>query len=141
MSTELTEAAVEINAIFENMSEDLLNKIPLKLKIFFKKIASPTYTFEYDTTKPLKEQDLLPKTKGLISLIYRDYICNDIEKNEFNKIYNNLLQCKNNIQYDANYIFQSAQNDHINTASSLILHEKKSWLNKFIDKLKNIFNK
>ena len=75
ISKELSEAAVEINSIFENMSIDLLNKIPKNLQDFFCKIASTTYTFNYDKFKTLKEQNLKPETQGIIALIYSNYLC------------------------------------------------------------------
>ena len=58
MTQEISEVSVEINEIFNNMSIDLLNKIPLNVRDFFKNNASNTYTFEYDTTKSLNEQNI-----------------------------------------------------------------------------------
>lgn len=83
VTKELSEVAVEINSIFENMSIDLLNKI-----------ASKDYKFEYDKTISLNEQRLLPKTKGILALIYRDYLCDEIEKENYNKEYNRVLMLK-----------------------------------------------
>ena len=51
MEKEINEVAVEINSIFDNMSIELLNKIPLKIRKFFKNNASNKYIFEYDKTK------------------------------------------------------------------------------------------
>ena len=94
VTKELSEVAVEINSIFENMSIDLLNKIPQNFKEFFNKIASKDYKFEYDKTISLNEQRLLPKTKGILALIYRDYLCDEIEKENYNKEYNRVLMLK-----------------------------------------------
>ena len=80
VTKELSEAAVEINSIFENMSIDLLNKIPIDFRNFFIEIASENYKFEYNKTISLNEQELLPKTKGILALIYRDYLCDELEK-------------------------------------------------------------
>lgn len=91
---ELSEAAVEINSIFENMSSEMLNKIPKKLQNFFREIASKTYKFEYDKNKTLEEQSLKLKTKGIIALIYRDYICNQEERKDYINKYNNFCKTK-----------------------------------------------
>lgn len=85
VTKELSQAAVEINSIFENMSDDLLNKIPLEFKKFFKEIESTEYKFEYDKKLKLSEQKLLPMTQGLLSLIYIIYLCEEEEKEEFYK--------------------------------------------------------
>lgn len=94
VTKELSEAAVEINSIFENMSMDLLNKIPLNFRKFMNEIASKDYKFEYDKTMNLNKQKLLPRTKGIIALIYRDYLCDEEEKENYNKEYNRILVLK-----------------------------------------------
>lgn len=109
VSKEFSEVAVEINSIFENLSTDILNKIPINFQNLFKKIASKTYKFEYDKTKTLDEQKLKPKTKGIIALIYRDYICDEIEKKEYIKAFNQFLNNKEKQKseiYNPNNIFK-----------------------------------
>ena len=39
MEQDLSEVAVEINSIFDNMSLELLDKIPTQIQNFFRKIA------------------------------------------------------------------------------------------------------
>ena len=85
VTKELSEAAVEFNCILEYTSEELKNKIPQKFLDFLKNIQSQTYKFEYDKTKKLNEQNLKSKTRGLIALVYQDYICNENEKEEYIK--------------------------------------------------------
>ena len=77
---ELSEAAVEFNCILNYISEDIKKKIPDKFLNFLKDIQSQTYTFKYDISKKLNEQNLKPITRGLIALVYRDYICDENEK-------------------------------------------------------------
>lgn len=144
ITKELRESAVEINTIFENMSSELLTTIPIKLQLFFKKIASETYIFKYDNSKSLAEQKLSPKTRGLISLIYRDYICNESEKSEFNEIYNKLLDCKDKLKYDATEIFKldnEETKDIKENVLPIIYEEKNTWLKQVINKIKNLFKK
>ena len=109
MEQEINEIAVEINSIFDNMSIDVLNKIPLKIRNFFKNNASRTYSFEYDKTKSLNEQNIKDKTRGIIALLYRDYICDDIERKEYNHIYTEFLNKKEEEKralYNPNDIFK-----------------------------------
>ena len=96
VSKELSEAAVEINSIFENMPIDLLKKIPESFKNFINDIASKDYKFEYNKNRTLNEQKLLPRTKGILALIYRDYLCDEIEKENYNKEYNRILNSNKN---------------------------------------------
>ena len=83
VSKELSEAAVELNVILENTSPEIVSKIPKKFIVFLKEIASKNYIFKYDNTKSLEEQDIRPKTKGLLALIYRDFLCDNQEKQEY----------------------------------------------------------
>ena len=128
MENEMKEVAVEINSIFDNMSADVLNKIPLKIRNFFKNNASNTYSFEYDTTKSLNEQNIKDKTRGIIALLYREYICNDIERKEYDAIYTDFLNKKEEekrAEYNPNNIFKKSNNsicknnDNIENANSL----------------------
>lgn len=91
VSKELSEAAVEINSIFDNMTADIISKIPQNVRSFFNKIASENYLFQYDKSKKLDEQELLPRTKGILALIYRDYLCNEDEKQSYIENCNKIL--------------------------------------------------
>lgn len=110
MKQEINDVAVELNSIFDNMSQDILNKIPLKIRQFFKNNASSTYSFEYDKTKSLNEQNIKDKTRGIIAILYRDYICDEDEKKEYNNIYRDFLNKKEEEKrnlYNPNDIFKN----------------------------------
>lgn len=144
VTKELSEAAVEINSIFENMSIALLNKIPIDFRNFFIEIASESYKFEYNKTLSLNEQELLPKTKGILALIYRDYLCDELEKERYNKEYNRILLKKEqekSEKYDANNLFKTkrTEKDCSNINVLPIEYKKRSVLKKIIEKFKNLF--
>ena len=146
VTKELSEAAVEFNSILEYTSEDLKNKIPKKFLEFLQSIQSETYKFEYDKTKKLDEQKLKPKTRGLIALVYQDYICNDAEKEEYiqksQKIIQQIEENKRE-KYNPNDIFKDKKidNDKDTTNTVEIAEYKKSIIKKIINKIKNIFTK
>ena len=83
VTKELSQSATEINIILSNTSKDIVDKIPKKFKILLKEIEDKEYVFEYDKTKSLNEQKISDMTRGLISLIYKEYICNEKEKQEY----------------------------------------------------------
>ena len=141
VTKELREAAVEINSIFENMSIDLLNKIPQNFREFYNKIASKDYKFQYDKRVRLNEQKLLPKTKGILAFIYRDYLCDEIEKENYNKEYNRVLMLKEiekQEKYNANDIFKNRKNEGSNINTLPIKYKKMSLFRKIFEKLKSI---
>lgn len=145
ITKDLSECAVEINRIFENMSKDMLEKIPLKLQNFFKEIASKDYKFEYDISKKLAEQNIKDKTKGIIALIYKDYICNEEEKKEYISEYTKFLELEEQqkrAKYDPDAIFKqrSKTNSTTTETTSPIVYQKTSWFRKLILKIKTIFS-
>lgn len=146
VTKELSEAAVEFNSILEYTSEDLKNKIPKKFLDFLQSIQSETYKFEYDKTKKLDEQKLKPKTRGLIALVYQDYICNDAEKEEYiqksQKIIQQIEENKRE-KYNPNDIFKDKKidNDKDTTNTVEIVEYKESIIKRIIRKIKNIFTK
>lgn len=146
VTKELSEAAVEINSIFENMSIDLLSKIPKSFRNFFIEIASQNYEFEYNKTVSLNKQKLLPKTKGILALIYRDYLCNEKEKENYNKEYDRVLKLKEQKEkYNSNNLFRRKKNEQKNDYSDIKLlpieYNQISLFRKIIEKLKKILKK
>ena len=146
VTKELSEAAVEFNSILEYTSEDLKNKIPKKFLDFLQSIQSKNYKFEYDKTKKLDEQKLKPKTRGLIALVYQDYICNEAEKEEYiqksQKIIKQIEENKRE-KYNPNDIFKDKkiENDKDTTNTVEIVEYKESIIKRIIRKIKNIFTK
>lgn len=149
MEQEINEAAVEINSIFDNMSTEVLNKIPLKIRNFFKNNASNTYSFEYDTTKSLNEQNIKDKTRGIIAFLYRDYICDDFEKKEYSEIYTEFLNKKEEEKrdlYNPNDLFKKADNeicenncDNENSNYLEVINNKPSFIKRLFNKILSFF--
>lgn len=144
VTKELSEAAVEFNSILEYTSEDLKNKIPKKFLDFLQSIQSKNYKFEYDKTKKLDEQKLKPKTRGLIALVYQDYICNEAEKEEYiqksQKLIKQIEESKRE-KYNPNDIFKDKkiETDKDTTNTVEIVEYKESIIKRIIRKIKNIF--
>ena len=141
ITKELSESAVEINAIFDNMNAETLKQIPNNFKDFLKKISSKTYSFQYDKSKKLEEQQLLPKTKGIIALIYRDYLCDEIEKQEYiencNKVLEKIEQQKYEM-YNPNNMFIEKNNVQQKEEILPTVYKSESLIRKFLNKIKNI---
>ena len=148
VTKELSEAAVEFNCILEYTSEELKNKIPQIFLDFLKNIQSQTYKFEYDKTKKLNEQNLKSQTRGLIALVYQDYICNENEKSEYlrkaKKIIMQKEEDKRNL-YNPDDIFKNRnriipeETQTFEETRMTIVKEEK-WYKKIFDLIKNFFH-
>lgn len=80
---ELSKAAVEVNSLLENVSEEVKNKIPKKFRDYLNEIEAYDYYFEYDASKPLEDQGFSDEALKIIGLIYKDYLCDEDEKQEY----------------------------------------------------------
>ena len=147
ISKELSEAAVELNTILEYTSQDVIDKIPKKFLAFMKKIASANYQFKYDTSKPLEEQNIKPKTKGLIALIYKDYLCDVQEKQEYlstvSRVMAEIEQEKREL-YNPNNIFKNRVQEKVKETKTHNLPVKvkeKNIFKKTVSFIKKIFRK
>ena len=146
VTKELSEAAVEFNCILENSSKTIIEKIPIKFLDFMKDIASKTYEFNYDKSKSLNEQNLKPETRGLIALVYQDYICNDEEKKEYirkSRLFANQMEDLKREKYNPDNLLKKQQQlknaEEVMTNEVAKIEYKESIFKRFINKIKSIF--
>ncbi len=150
VTKELSEAAVEVNCILEHSSQNILKKIPQNFINFIKEISSKTYKFNYDVNKSLNEQNVKPETRGLIALIYQDYICDKNQKNEY------LVKCKKiedlkekelREKYNPDNLFKKLKDETqiventITEETAIVEYKEKNFLQKIFDKIKYLFKK
>ena len=78
--------AAEMNILFRYIDDELVEKVPQKIIEFFQDIASPTFRSKIDPRFPLDEQDLLPSTECMLTLLYRQYWCSEEERAELDQL-------------------------------------------------------
>lgn len=148
VSIELSEAAVEFNCILEYTEEKLKKKIPQNFLDFLKEIQSNTYKFEYDKNKRLSEQNLKPKTRGLIALVYKDYICDEDEKKEYLRIIQEKIMQKEVEKrkiYNPDDLFKNkdiVKNEELQQSEEkrITMVKEEKWYIKLFDFIKNLFH-
>lgn len=150
MDKEFKKVAVEINEIFNNLTIDVLNKIPLKIQKFFKENASDTYIFSYDKQKSLNEQNIKDRTRGVIAVLYRDYICDEDERKEFMDVYsdfNRKAEQEKKEKYNVDELFKNKQKDVKKNSVKkenefeIVKYKKVKWYQKIFDKILSILKK
>lgn len=146
VTKELSESAVELNAILDNCSEEVLAKIPFKLKELLKKIESKTYRFSYDSNKSLNEQKLKPKTRRLLALIYSDYLCTGNEKEKYLKQLNEFFEEEKRVKeekYDYNNLFKKERKEIEEISNNALVREpeKDTIMIRIVKFFKKIINR
>lgn len=147
ITNEFAEAAAEINEILGYLPNEYVEKIPVKLRDFFDKVRKQDYVSNIDPYKLLDEQDLKPKTKTLITVLYRNYWCNEEEREELDKIllendrkYEEELREK----YNPDNIFKKKEKvEEIEEVeeTSLAVYDNRVWYQKAFGFITNIFKK
>ena len=147
ITKEFAEASAELVEILNYLPKSEVEKIPLKLRKFFQKVANPNYIVRIDPYKSLEQQKIKEKTKDLITVIYRNYWCNeeqrkllDVKLIENDKKYEEKLREK----YNPDNLFKNKtiekHNDKQDT-QALVEYKEKSFIQKVFDKIKNLFKR
>lgn len=148
---EFSIAATEVLFLLQYFRTQDVEKISNKFINFLENASDKNYVVTFDRTKLLTELDLNKNTKALLGLIYKNYWCNETEREEYNKL---LLENENKKQkellekYNPNKIFDNntkvstANNQQENSSElSLIGNKDLKWFDKFKNIIINILNK
>ena len=145
---EYSKSLYQINEIIKYMTPNLKSRIPKKFISYFENNKSKDYNWKIDETMPLEKQNLLPTTKEILTVLYKDYICDDLERVELEKILNNneiKYQEELREKYNPDNIFKNKTKEVVDTIteneSTSVTTYKESFFSKIINKIKLIFHK
>ena len=140
----------EVLEILKYIPLEDYNKIP-KTKIeLFKTNANNDYTFNYDPSKTLEEQNVSNITKGIIILLFRDYWATERQRNKIiaKQNYDRMkLEEKKKEKYNPDNIFRNryknflADNIENNQELALIETNNMKWYKKIWKLIKDFFRK
>lgn len=141
-------AATEVVYILDYFSEEFKANIPTNFLKFLNEQAIPDYNPNFDFSHGLDRLELRNKTKALLAMIYRNYICSEKEKIEYEKILKqneNTYQVELREKYNPDNIFQKDKKEY-NTLNNerdtvQLVKYKESKLIKFINWFKKLFNR
>lgn len=144
VSEEYKIASTEVLSILEYLPQSEVDKIPNKFKEFLKENSISDYNPSFDYSLGLDKIELKHKTKLLLAMIYKNYICSAEEQLEYNKI---LYKNEENYQkylrekYNPDDIFKkidTQRNYDIQTPNNALIEYKESFfikLKRFIFKI------
>ena len=142
---EYANSLYQVNEILKYMAPNLKARIPKKFISYFENNKSQNYNWSIDTSLPLEKQNLLTPTKEILTLLYRDYICDDIEKIKIQKPLNeNDIKYQEKLKeiYNPNNVFKNKQkNIEVTENTTSIATSKDSFFSKIISKIKLFFHK
>lgn len=147
MNIETRQAYSEVNTFLQLIDSNMSNKIPKKLKNFFKREMDKKYQPVLKKNIPLKEQNLRRKTIAIISSLYLQYWCTDMsKKEELLKTYkNNEIKYQEQLRekYNPDMLFKNKRNydnnEKAENNTQMIVIDKDNIFTRFIKKIKLFF--
>lgn len=142
LSTASRQAYTEIDNFIELLDEKERNKIPERLRTFFKREKDSNYKKEIDINIPIQYQNLKQETLAIIAILNLEYWCEDkeeklrLKRNYFNneKKYQKDLREKYNFTFNA----QIKSNEKTTQKELAISKNKK---NSIFSRLKELIKK
>lgn len=147
VSKEYSIAATEILDLLNYIPKDLVKRIPVQLIDFFQQVSVEDYKPQWDTSQGLESINLTDKTKALLAMIYRNYLCSTEEKQEFDeKLFENEQKYQEDLRerYSPNDIFKNnakKEEPKNNRSVELIEYRESKWYHKIFEKLLSLFKK
>ena len=145
VSASTRQAYSEIDEFLGLLNDEQRNKIPQKLREFFREEKDENYIKGINPKEPIKNQNLKEETLGIIALLNLQYWCEDenekqrlkevYAKNE--KVYQEMLQ----VAFNPDDIFkkktQPIENEQVKNTQMVVY--KETFIKKIIGKIKKIF--
>ena len=150
----------EVLDVLSHSKRDIIIKIPDNVLNYLLENASKTYESKLDHTKNIKDMGLSKKAEDFLSIIYRNYLCDENKKLEYDHIlkeneiiyekelrekynpdiiFKNNLNNNNNNNNDINSSKELYINGKTSSDENLALIEKKdNIITKILNKIKNI---
>lgn len=139
------QAYTEIDNFIELLDEYNKNKIPQKLREYFKKEKDKEYIKNINPNQPIKEQNLKEETLALIAMLNLQYWCEDEnEKQRLKAIYaenERKYQDKLREKYNPDNLFKNKQKvveEKIEETS--MVEYKESIIKKILNKILNFLH-
>ena len=134
----------EVYEIILHMDKELVKKIPVQFINFIKQNKKDDYITNIDYTKSINEQELQRGTRIILSIIYRDYLCNDEKKKELMQSDNlELRKIEEELRekYNPDNLFKKKNNELKVEENQLIVNENKRWFQKIFENIKKILKR
>ncbi len=140
-------ATTEVLYILDYFPEKMKSNIPTDFLKFLDEQSIPDYNPNFDFSQGLDKLKLSNKTKVLLAMIYRNYICSEKEKIEYDKILNQnekAYQIELREKYNPDNIFQKNKREYnaSNTTKDEVqlVEYKESNFTRLINWLKKLFH-
>lgn len=145
-----SEASAEVLDIINHMNVNEMSKISRKFINFLHENASKQYKSNLDYSKKLQDMNLREETKGLLAIMYRNYLCPKEKLQDLQEKFNEneqKYQVEIRKKYNPNNIFKKKNTRNENMGAivnedaymGLAKYEQEKWYQKIFTFIKRLF--
>lgn len=137
-------AYAEIDEILNLLEDDYRERVPKKVRDFFKEEKIKDYHPEIDIEKPLIEQNLKRETMVLLAILNLNYWCeNEEEKQRFlNELDKNEEEKKElEEKYNPDNLFKKKQDEGTENNLQIVEYKKPNFIQILLTKIKKILKR
>lgn len=146
MENETELAYAEVDAILELLEDEFVNRIPEKVREFFRDEKDKEYKPIIRSDIGLEEQDFKAETISILTLLQINYLCDSEEEKQeiLNELKENdrLKEEELREKYNPDNIFKNRNNTQENKQNvALVEYKEPSIIKKILDKIRKIFKR
>lgn len=137
---DINKALAEVSDIILHFNYNIIKKIPIKFINFIEENKDQNYIANIDYSISINEQKLLPETREILAIIYRDYLADEKERQEIinkSKQYEKALREK----YNSENLLKKEEKENTNNIKNedrKLEVYKESIFSKFIKFMKKL---
>lgn len=139
---------VELDEVLNYLSDEDLEKIPEEIRNLIKENKDKDYVWQYDETKPLKEQGLNRDTIAFLSYLNMEYLLNEEQKKlmeQIHKYNEEKAEAEKQNKYSTQDLFKDKKEIKSqiteNTKNTQMIVVKENFFTRIINKIKSLFIK
>ena len=107
---QMNEAYQEVYETIQHFEPELYKRIPEKFIRFLDEVREKEYKTSIDFSKNINIQDIDSQTRTILAIIYRDFICNEDEKNRIQM--EEIDYLNNKYKFDCEKVFKKGKINH-----------------------------
>ena len=152
---EYTNAYVEVLEVLKQLNKEDFSKIPKEYIMYLEENSNKYFSFRYDLSKPLKDQNISENAKLILFFLFEKFGANEKQKKKINDFKANIIaqnekEKAEKYNYDDLFkkrnhqnrgIQENEQNKIENVNNKLVIQNNTNIFLKIINYIKNIFKR
>lgn len=143
---EYTNAYVEVLEVLKQLNKEDFSKIPKEYIMYLEENSNKYFSFRYDLSKPLKDQNISENAKLILFFLFEKFGANEKQKKKINDFKANIIaqnekEKAEKYNYDDLFKKRNHQNKIENVNNKLVIQNNTNIFLKIINYIKNIFKR